>query len=232
MKNKAALNTFKENEFLKAHPYTQTDAGRFNVFKFEEYINCDSKGMPYRRRDYYKITLARARNKLYYADKAYETKKQSLMFTNPTIPFHWDQVDRDQIGYFCVFTEDFFENFGHLEDYAFFRPEGIPVYELSDAQYLKIETLFKQMESEIQSDYAHKYDLLRNLVFQLLHSTAKMYPAVRIEDRVSTAAERLSTLFFDLLERQFPIENPYQTMKLRRASEFSEKLSVHVKPPQ
>jgi AraC-like DNA-binding protein len=35
-------------------------------------------------------------------------------------------------------------------------------------------------------------------------------------------------LFIELLERQFPIESPNQTLKLRTARDFADRLSVHV----
>jgi AraC-like DNA-binding protein len=41
-------------------------------------------------------------------------------------------------------------------------------------------------------------------------------------------AERISSLFLELLERQFPIENPSQRVRLRSASDFAGQLAVHV----
>ena len=42
------------------------------------------------------------------------------------------------------------------------------------------------------------------------------------------ASTRISTLFFELLERQFPVEIPSQVLQLRTASEYADTLRVHV----
>jgi len=42
------------------------------------------------------------------------------------------------------------------------------------------------------------------------------------------ASYRISTLFLELLERQFPIDDSRPTMKLRYASDFANLLNVHV----
>ena len=39
---------------------------------------------------------------------------------------------------------------------------------------------------------------------------------------------RIVSLFIELLERQFPIESPHQTLSLRSAKEYAERLAVHV----
>jgi hypothetical protein len=39
---------------------------------------------------------------------------------------------------------------------------------------------------------------------------------------------RLASLFLDLLERQFPIDSPDEPLELKSASEYADRLSVHV----
>jgi AraC-like DNA-binding protein len=43
-----------------------------------------------------------------------------------------------------------------------------------------------------------------------------------------TASARVSSLFAELLERQFPIESPHQKLNLRTAKDYAGRLSVHV----
>jgi AraC-like DNA-binding protein len=43
-----------------------------------------------------------------------------------------------------------------------------------------------------------------------------------------SAFARVSSLFIELLERQFPIESPHQKVSLRTAKDYAERLSVHV----
>jgi len=42
------------------------------------------------------------------------------------------------------------------------------------------------------------------------------------------SAARVSSLFAELLERQFPIESSHQRLTLRTAKDFADRLSVHV----
>ena len=108
-----------------------------------------------------------------------------------------------------------------------FRPGGQPVYILSDEQLAALRPLFEKMLTELNSDYAYKYDLLRTYVMELVHSALKLQPATTLYHD-STAATRITSLFTELLERQFPIESPGQRVRLRSAESFAGQLAVHV----
>ena len=49
-----------------------------------------------------------------------------------------------------------------------------------------------------------------------------------LEKQSINASQRIVTLFLELLERQFPIDDTHQRIKLRSASEFAKQLNVHV----
>jgi AraC-like DNA-binding protein len=83
------------------------------------------------------------------------------------------------------------------------------------------------MFEEINSDYIHKCDVLRNLVFELLHFAMKL-PSAKFDKHPMNASQRISSLFSELLERQFPIDDNHQTLNLRSASDFANQLNVHV----
>jgi AraC-like DNA-binding protein len=55
-----------------------------------------------------------------------------------------------------------------------------------------------------------------------------MQPADRSIYANSNASVRISSLFMELLERQFPIESPGQQIALRSPSQYATQLSVHV----
>ena len=84
------------------------------------------------------------------------------------------------------------------------------------------------MFEEINSDYTHKYDVLRSQVFELLHFAMKMQPTAPLGKQPMNASQRIASLFLELLERQFPIDETYQKINLRSASEFASQLNVHV----
>lgn len=89
-----------------------------------------------------------------------------------------------------------------------------------------MESVFENMMREIRSEYANKYDLLRSYVQIIMHEAMKMQPPETFYQPVN-ASERITTLFLELLERQFPIDAPSQTLQLKTANEFAGQLNVH-----
>jgi AraC-like DNA-binding protein len=69
--------------------------------------------------------------------------------------------------------------------------------------------------------------VLRNLVFELLHFAMKL-PSTKFDKQPANASQRISSLFLELLERQFPIDDNHQTLNLRSASDFAKQLNIHV----
>ncbi|MBV4355809.1 helix-turn-helix domain-containing protein [Pinibacter aurantiacus] len=209
------------------------EIGHFNVFKIDE-LNARLKKkpqtMPYNRRAYYKISMIRGRNKAEYADKVIEIERNALLFATPRIPYHYVPLDENQDGYFCIFTPDFLiknKSGVVLDSLPIFQPGGYPVFEVSDDEAEEITAIFKKMYKELSSDYAYKYDLLRNYVLELIHYGQKLQPATALYP-THTASERVSSLFIELLERQFPIESPQQKLALRTAKDYADRLGVHV----
>ena len=62
---------------------------------------------------------------------------------------------------------------------------------------------------------------------ELIHLGQKLQPASVLYPK-HTASERVTSLFVELLERQFPIESNQQRIGLRTAKDFADRLSVHV----
>ena len=208
------------------------ELGHFNVFKIEDLVAIGKKtgAMPYNRRAYYKISLISGRNKAEYADKVVDIEKNALLFATPRIPYHWLPQDDKQFGYFCIFTDEFLTRQKSgvvLDELPIFKPGGYPIFQLSDEAAEDILYIFKKMYREITADYAFKYDLLRNYVLELIHYGQKQQPATALYP-AHTAAARISSLFIELLERQFPIESPRQQLSLRTAKDYASRLSVHV----
>lgn len=203
--------------------------GHFNIFNLQDFIGENTKPIAFNRRLYFKITLIFGKSRLYYADKVIDIEEQALVFSNPQIPYSWESIDDTQSGFFCVFTESFFQQFGSLSEYPVFQPNGNPVYNLSKEQAEHFQEIFQKMFTEINSDYVYKYDVLKNIVFEVLHTAMKLQPINFITNHQSSnGPERVSSLFMELLERQFPIENVNQQIELRSASEYANRLNIHI----
>ncbi|TRX54345.1 helix-turn-helix domain-containing protein [Fulvivirga sp. M361] len=204
------------------------EVGHFNVFKLAPFVGTNAKPVPYSRRDYYKISLIKGNNKVHYADKVVEIKQRALLFANPQVPYNWEEIDKIQSGYFCVFTGSFFNRFGNLTDYELFQPNGSSIFELSENQADEISQVYERMFDEINSEYMHKYDILRTLVFELIHKALKINPSLHKVKKSLNASHRITTLFLELLERQFPIEDTRQRLNLRTPAAFADQLAIHV----
>ncbi|ASW73185.1 transcriptional regulator [Chryseobacterium piperi] len=203
-----------------------TGLGHFNVFSRD---NC-ALVSPYSRRDYYKISLIIGKGKLHYADKWIRIDQPALLFSNPVIPYSWEADNEEQTGWFCLFTDQFLQNgtrLGNLQDSPLFKIGGTPVFFVNDEQQKSISDIFEKMMTEIQSDYIHKYDMLRSYLHILIHETMKMHPAESFEP-YQNASQRVASLFMELLERQFPIDSPEAFLKLKTPNDYAESLSIHV----
>ena len=206
----------------------RNEIGHFNVFRHEPVEPGKSNPLPYRRRDFYKIMLVVGDIDMQYADKVITIKKQALFFSNPQIPYQCGNLERIKDGFYCIFNQHFFPQFSDIKQYSVFQPNGEHVFELTDEQVPQIQRIYERMFEEIKSGYIHKYDVLRNLVFELLHFAMKMQPSTNFDRHQINASQRISTLFMELLERQFPIEENHPRVSLRSASDFAQQLNIHV----
>jgi AraC family transcriptional regulator, transcriptional activator of pobA len=222
------IEEFYKRKFDWMPDNLKNEIGHFNVFSLEPFVGDKAQPVPYKRRDYYKIMLVIGNSKVHYADKVVEVNKQALSFSNPHIPYKWEHLDNIRNGSFCIFNQHFFHQYGNLNQYSVFQPNGTHIFELSDEQVEILAAVYKRMFEEINSDYIHKYDVLRNLVFELLHFAMKIQPVTNIDKQQTNASKRISVLFLELLERQFPIDDTHQRINFRSASDFANQLAIHV----
>ena len=222
------IEEFYKRKFDWIPDNLRNEIGHFNILKLQPWVEGQVPSVPYRRRDFFKIMLVIGNSKVHFADKVVEVQKQALSFSNPMIPYKWEHLDTVRDGAFCVFNHHFFHQYGNLNEYAVFQPNGTHIFELTDEQVIKVQSIYDRMFEEINSEYIHKYDVLRTLVFELLHFAMKMQPTAKIEKQTLNASQRITTLFLELLERQFPIDDNHQTVSIRAASDYANLLNVHV----
>jgi AraC family transcriptional regulator, transcriptional activator of pobA len=200
--------------------------GHMNVFRLED---CTHGPIHYARRDYYKVTLLKGHNRYHYADKSIEVNGVSLIFFNPQVPYTWEYLAPNPHGYFCIFTPGFFTEKSRipLNELPMFAPGGKPAYTLNNIQDEAFSALFEKMLAEIDSDYPFKYDLLHSYLTEMIHLAMKTEANSTIYEHPS-ANTRITAVFRELLERQFPVETPSHKMNMRSAAEYADALSVHV----
>lgn len=198
----------------------------FNVFQIEA---DGSATKTYSRKDFYKICLTTGKSKIHYSDRSFEAEGTILFFGNPHVPYSWETLSTEYVGYTCLFSEEFW-NTGpraeSLQQSPLFKLGGTPILEISEEQRSFLNKLFEKMITEQQSDYQYKDDLLRDYINLILHESLKLEPSTNFDQRKS-AAERLTSVFLELLERQFPIESPETPLQLRTPNDFADNLAVH-----
>lgn len=227
MKGIESLEEFYQRKFEWLPEDIRRNIGHFNIFHLAPFREGQATSIPYRRRDFYKIMLVKGNSRVHYADQVVEVKKQALAFSNPQIPYKWEHLNKMFDGVYCIFNAQFFHQFGQFNHYEMFQPGGSHVFELSDKQAEEVNDVFVRMENEFNSGYKYKFDLVRNLIFELLHYALKLEPSLTLDSQPVNAAQRISMLFMELLERQFPIDESHQHINLRSASEYASQLNVH-----
>ena len=203
---------------------------RLKGFKVYEINGEVSKIPTYNRRDFYKICINTSKSLIHYADRGIEVDGTILFFGNPHIPYSWDTLSPSYEGFACVFTEDFLkvnDRSASLHESPLFKIGGTPIFSLSPEQKLFIDSLFQKMIEEQDTDYVFKDDLIRNYINLILHESMKMQPSENFFKH-KNASSRITSLFLELLERQFPVETKDQPLLLKTPQDYAQSLAVHV----
>ncbi|WP_343670976.1 AraC family transcriptional regulator [Chitinophaga sp.] len=181
------------------------------------------------RRDYYKIVMVTGDFLLKFGDKTVEINGTYLFFANPNV--HHTIVPRSltRSGYACAFTEDFIagrELTNLVQHSPLFRSSESPILPLNTEQVAFLTGIYRKMLTVYNSDYEHRDELLRNCIELIIHEALQVQPASQ-DLREHNAATRVTRSFLELLEKQFPIDNPAEPLRLRTAQDFAQSLSVH-----
>ena len=228
MEKSESLEEFYKRKFNWLPEDFRKDLGHFNIFHLNPSTEGKIKSIPYRRRDFFKVMLIKGQSKVYYADNVYQVKKQALAFSNPMVPYKWEYSDSELGGVYCIFNPKFFVDFGDIQKYEVFQPSGTHIFELADADVLLVNQLFEKIEHTLQSDYKYKFDLIRTLILELIHFGMKLQPAGLQLSKQGNASLRIASIFMELLERQFPIDDSHAVIKLRTPADFANQLNIHV----
>jgi AraC-like DNA-binding protein len=199
----------------------------FNVFQIEE---DGAATRTYSRKDFYKICLTTGKSIIHYADRSFEAEGTVLFFGNPHIPYSWETISTTYAGYTCLFSEEFLnvsERSDMLQQSPFFKIGGTPILTITEQQRAFLNTIFQKMIGEQRSEYAYKDDLIRNYINLILHEAMKLQPSDHF-DQHKNAASRITAVFLELLERQFPIESPDKPLGLKTARDYARHLALHV----
>jgi AraC family transcriptional activator of pobA len=184
----------------------------------------------YSRRDYYKVMLLTTQARLHYGHQSWELDGTYLLFFNPHIPYSLEMRADYRHGYICLFTEEFITALNRsdsLPQSPLFKIGSAPLFRLPAEQVPFMSGIFQKMLMAQAADYPFKGELIRTYLQLAIHEALQLQPAEAFVQH-HTAAARLAALFLELLEQQFPIESPEQTLELKTAQEFADRLAVHI----
>ncbi len=153
-----------------------------------------------------------------------------LFFGNPHIPYSWETISKHLCRLYLPFFRGFpqlGERSESLQQSPLFKIGGTPVLKISEEQRLFLNTIFKKMIEEQQTDYSFKDDLIRNYIHLVIHEALKLQPSENY-DQHKNALSRITSVFLELLERQFPIESAERPLALTTAADYAKTLSLHV----
>ena len=199
----------------------------FNVFQIEEDSNVVRN---YSRKDFYKICLTTGESLINYADRSFLMKGTILFFANPNVPYSWETISRSYVGYTCLFSEDFYkpsDRTESLQQSPLFKIGGTPIFEITEEKREFLNGIFRNMMAEQNTTYAFKDDLIRNYINLIIHEALKLQPTENF-DQVKNAAHRITNVFLELLERQFPVESTRRPLGLRTAQDYASAMNLHV----
>ncbi|MEH6309170.1 AraC family transcriptional regulator [Olivibacter sp. CPCC 100613] len=219
-------------DYYNTHSFVSSidtkEVGRFDVFKTEQYNRAVSAPIPFGKKEYFKICIIEGDSIIHYADKSVPIKNRALFFGNSFIPYNWEWVGTNQSGYSCIFDEAFFLGFGSIKNYPVFQPGNDSIFELTSEEFSTFGSIFVRMIAEKNDTFEFKQHVLRGLVLDIVHTALKMRPSTSRKPTTAVAAVRITELFVELLNRQFPLEQASIRVPLRTPSAYASQLALHV----
>jgi AraC family transcriptional activator of pobA len=224
-----SLEQFYLQKFDVMPETDNNDPATFDVFRIDELVITGKSSPTLVRRDFYKIMLYQGKNCFHYGDESIDIEGYTLLFFNPQVPYTYDPIEKDTAGYFCVFREEFFHGTIRfpVQEHPLFAAGSKPVFNLTADQAVLIEDLFSKMAREKESTFTYKYDLIRAYILELVFYALKLAPTLHRSSK-GDAATRITRVFMELLERQFPITSLQYRYFLRSPKDFADRMSIHV----
>jgi len=224
-----SLAEFYEQKFEHSPQLLKDELGQFNVFRIQDSLQPGQASPDYVRRDFYKIMLFEGTNVFHYGDRSIPVTGKTLLFFSPTIPYTSDALTPQTKGYFCVFKDEFIKlnlrlTLGKL---PMFSPGNKPVFSLDDTQYRLVNNVFEKIINEFNADYIYKHELIQAYVTELIFTAQKLTSSCP-KEILTDANSRITAVFTELLDRQFPIDSTTRRFGFRSAKLIAEALSVHV----
>ncbi|KUY31048.1 helix-turn-helix domain-containing protein [Elizabethkingia ursingii] len=230
MKISDNIEDFYRNKNLKAPSGIDWQSGYFDIIKITSSLQRESliSQFSFYRKNLYKIKLIKGQCKCHYASRSIDVKGYALIFVAPTNPFILEEVNGMVEEYFIVFNGYFFNNYGTIDSYPVFQDPEHSIFNLTKSEYSEFELLLDNIKKETTSEYEYRTDMIRNLVFQLIHKVLKENKIQSLRNKSGTADHRIAALFEELLSQQFPLHSSADLIRLKKPVDFADKLAISI----
>lgn len=169
---------------------------------------------PPTRRDFYRIWLILEKGQLSFDTGTIQLQQPTLIILPPSVTYTFKPASAKGHGYSCYITKTLVSDI--------FRTAPVLLY--PDATALTtIRFLFEQLVQAYHADHAFRTESCQELISLLQSAGAKLHPV-----QTQHAAARLTRRCINLLERQYPILDPHQSIALKAPADLARELGVHV----
>jgi len=223
------IEEFYKNKFNELPDNLHHTIGQFNVFNIENRMQRNEELPLHIRRNFFKIMLFSGKNVFRYGNENVEVDGNTLLFFHPDIPYSYQPLAPETKGFFCVFRREFFQENYKLDvgNLSLFKSSVQPVFKLSKSNFKEVKVLFEKMLQEIEGNYIYKYELIRSYACELYFLAMKWTPPENLY-QYGDASKRITMIFLELLEQQFPIQHKTDKLILRLPNAYADKMSIHV----
>ncbi|MBB1151179.1 MULTISPECIES: helix-turn-helix domain-containing protein [unclassified Myroides] len=199
-----------------------------NAKEFAVYSQKEGKELliPYNIKTHYKVSYLNSKSKLFCGTETREFSGPILFFSNPLSTYTLEPTSESPDGFFCLFTNNFLGFKSNEIRSTLHALQATPIYALDLEQDRMIRSLFENIVMEHRQDYPLKQEILRNYVEIIIHQANKLKSTYTLTEK-KNATNRLCAQFLELVEKQFPITDKHQVVRLKTATDFAFMLNVH-----
>lgn len=167
-----------------------------------------------------------------FGDEQHYVRENMLCFIGPNTITTWQTTVPDHQGYFCAFSEDFFNadhaNKALLRSLPFFRVGGgTSVLHLEPAQTQAMLRLLRDMEADYLSGQPDRAPLLRAQLHVFIQRAYVLYREAQPQaEQVHSAGLRMTNAFLALLDEDLATLRHNGPFRQRSVRSYAERLHV------
>ncbi len=184
---------------------TQLRVKGFNIYQ----VACNNYHvLSHHKRIHFKICMDTGENIIHFADRSFQIKGTVLFITSPQVPYVWDKKASSNNGFACIFSERFLPTLNAAAQHHFdtiLKNSRSIVIDLPKQSLDILSVLFKNlMENQAFQDDEHRQLISQGFTY-MLNECSTLQSAVPTKNIIADS-DRISMVFNDFLERQFPCE--------------------------